>query len=149
MREAMKRSRLFGIVFLVCLVLCLATGKNTQDAEPFEAVRVADKLVSTMEAALTFEAGSVLNVSVTDIDVGPVQKIVSPMDVIMGRVRYRARVSVIPQLESEKHVVKAKAFVFDAESESVDGIQGKVNEEVASLVKSIRHALQVKGYLNT
>ena len=130
MREAMKRSRLFGIVFLVCLVLCLATGKNTQDAEPFE-------------------AGSVLNVSVTDIDVGPVQKIVSPMDVIMGRVRYRARVSVIPQLESEKHVVKAKAFVFDAESESVDGIQGKVNEEVASLVKSIRHALQVKGYLNT
>lgn len=129
------------------MLVCLAMGKGKED-EPFEPIRVADRLVSTMEAALTFETGSVLDVSITNIDVGTIEKVVSPMDVFMGRVRYRARVSVIPQLESEKHVVKAKAFAFDVESQSMDGIQGKVDEEVTSLKQAIRGALQLKGYLN-
>lgn len=122
---------------------------TTKQIEPFEAVRVADKLVDTLEAAMTFEAGSVLDVKMVDVEVGRIEKVVTPMDVMAGRVRYRARVSVIPQLESEKHVIRAKAFYFDVESDSTDGVQGKVNDEIASLVQSIRGALQLKGYLNS
>lgn len=146
-RKGMKHHKLVGILFFACLFGCLVFGGTGKDdaVERFEPLRVAEGISDTLQAALSFEPGSVLKVSMRDVNVGPIEKRVSPVDVLRGRVRYGARASVVPQIESEKHVVKSQPFFFDVESDSFEGIKSQVDAHVTSLQESLHKSLQMRG----
>lgn len=144
----MQQSRVIGIAFLASVLLCLLkSGGGRTDAETFEPMRVADKMVGTLQSVLTFEPASVLDVSMKDVNIGPIEKSVSIMDVIYGRVSYKARVSVVPNLEAEKNIVKASTFTFDVESSSPEGVKEEVIKHVTSLRNAIKDHLKLKGLM--
>jgi hypothetical protein len=138
--------RALGLAFCLLVTVFLLSGSKSEDDEAFEAVRVAERMVSDDLSRLGFEERSVLRVSMTDLTMSPVEKNVSLIDAIQGKVRYTSRASVTPTLEGTTHVVRANAFVFDVESERPDQIRAIAEEKAASLQGAITNTLKVKGW---